>query len=200
VTLATLRTNVRTRLGIPTDDALYSDATLTALLNDGLQFISTEADWYWLEKTETLSLVNGTSAYNVAADCTRTINAADPTGVPLERKPIDELEAMSASTGAVVRFFSPYGLQIHFRPVPNTSISVSHRYIGGETALSGDSDVPLIPTQFQPILVEYAVYLAKQRAGNVDEAKTNLEEYERLITVAKARNLKLAESRGGGQP
>lgn len=200
MTLATLRTSVRQRLGVPNDDALYTDAVLAGLINDAIQYVTSEADWYWLEKSETLSLVNGTSAYSVAADCTRTINVEDPTGVPLARKPIDELTAMSTATGAVVRFFSPYGLKLEFRPVPNTSISVNHRYIGGEATLSSDSDTPLIPAQWQFLVVEYAAYLAKMRVGNTQEAQANLEMYEKQVALAKDRNLKLAESRGGGQP
>lgn len=200
MTLATLRTSVRSRLGVPSDDSLYTDAVLTSHINDALQVVTSEADWYWLEKSETLSLTNGTAAYNVAADCTRTINVEDPTGVPLMRKPIDELVAMSTASAAVVRFFSPYGLKLEFRPVPNTSISVNHRYIGGETALSADGDNPLIPAQFQNMLVEYAVYLAKMRVGNTQEAQANLEVYRGFVESNKARNLKLAESRGGGQP
>lgn len=200
MTLATLRTSVRNRLGVPSTDSVYTDTALTSLINDALNYISTEADWYWLEKSETLSLVNGTSAYSVASDCTRTINVEDPTGIPLQRKPIDELVAISTATAAVVRFFSPFGTKLEFRPVPNTSISVNHRYIGGETALSSDSDTPLIPAQFQPALVEYTVYLARMRAGNIQEAAAVLEVYNKWIATMKERNLKLAESRGGGQP
>lgn len=200
MTLATLRTSVRTRLGVPSTDSVYTDTVLTAHINDALQHVSTEADWYWLEKSETLSLTSGTAAYTVATDCTRTINVEDPTGVPLQRKPVDELVAMTTAQSAVVRFFSPYGLKLEFRPVPNTSISVIHRYIGGETALSADGDNPLIPTQFQQMVVEYATYLAAMQVGNMAEAETRLKLYDQLVETAKARNLKLAESRGGGQP
>jgi hypothetical protein len=198
VTLATLRTNVRTRLGVPSDDALYTDAALTSLINSALQFMSAEDDWFWLEKAETLALADGTSSYNVASDCLRTINVADPTGVPLQLRGIDELEAMSTATGAVVRYFSPFALQLHFRPVPNASISVSHRYIGTEAALSADGDDPLMPAQFEEALVEYAVYLSKMRAGNTEEAAANLEVYRGWIETMKERQRKLAESRGGG--
>jgi len=200
MTLATLRTSVRERLGVPSDDSLFTNAVLTALINDALQIVSSEADWYWLEKQENLSLVNGTSAYTVASDCTRTINVEDPTGIALARKPVDELVSMSTATAGVVRFFSPYGLKLEFRPVPNTSITVVHRYLGGETALSADGDTPLMPAQFQPALVEYAAYLAKMRVGNTQEAAANLEVYQGMVATMKDRNLKLAESRGGGQP
>jgi len=197
VTLATLRTSVRTRLGVPSSDALFTDTVLTELINEALQYISSEHDWWWLEKSETLSLTSSTSAYSVASDCTRTINVEDPTGIPLSRKGIDELVAMTTAEAGYVRFFSPYGTKLEFRPVPNTSISVNHRYIGGETALSGDSDTPLIPAQFQPALIEYAVYLCHTRIGNTQEAGPVLEVYNRWIETMKARAAKLADSRGG---
>lgn len=200
MTLLTLRASVRTRLGVPSDDALFTDAVLTSLINDALNYVTTEADWWWLEKQESLSLTSGVSAYAVAADCTRTINVEDPTGVPLQRKPIDELVAMTTAPIGYVRFFSPFGAKLEFRPVPSATIAVNHRYIGGETALAADTDLPLIPAQFQPMLVEYAVYLAKMRAGNMAEAAANLEVYQGWIKTAKARDLKLAESNGGGQP
>ena len=197
MTLDELRDAVRTRLGVPDTDAIFTDTVLTDLINEGLQYISNEEDWWWLEKTETLSLTDSIQAYDVAADCTRTINVSDPTGIPLSRKGIDELLAMTTAQAAVVRFFAPYAGQLVFFPVPNTSISVNHRYIGGEPALSGDSDTPLIPAQFQPALVDYVVYLCHTRSGNMNEAKGALEVYGRWIETMKARIAKLAESRGG---
>ncbi len=198
MTLLTLRADVRERLGVPSDDSLYTDTVVTGLINDALNFVSTEADWWWLEKSETIAMSASTSAYTVASDCTRTIAVVDAVGVPLSRRGIDELGLMTTAESANVRFFASYGTKIEVRPVPNGTFNLTHRYIGGETALSGDSDVPLIPAQFQPFVVEYATYLARMRAGNSTEAKANLEVYMRWIDTLKARGSKTSDSKGGG--
>lgn len=198
MTLATLRSSVRTRLGVPDGDSFYTDLVLNEHINSAVQFIASEYDWYWLEKSETINTVNGTSGYATAADCMRTVSLADPTGVQLQRRPIYELEAMSAATGPVVRFFAAAAASLEVRPVPNTALALKHRYIATEPALDSDDDSPLLPRQFQDVLVEYAVYLAKMRAGNITEAAANLEVYNRWIGTMRGRSDRYADSRGGG--
>lgn len=196
--LTGFRTAFRTRMGLPDADSFYTSTVIDELVNAALQFVSSEQDWAWLEKSETLTTVASTSSYSAASDYLRTITVADSTGIPLSLKPIDELEFMTTAESANPRFYAVYAGAVHLRPVPNGAFSVFHRYIGSEDALVGTTDTPLMPAQFHEVVVEYACYLARMRAGNIAEAEAALTVYDRWVAVMKARANRFAESRGGG--
>lgn len=197
--LSGFRTAIRTRLGVPSSDAFYTDTVLTDLTNSAIAFLSGEADWRWLEKSASISCVNADADYAVPADYRRTIAIIDADGVVLRRKPFDELQFMTTATDDTPHFFTIFGGFVHVRPVPNGTFTLTHYYVGEETALSSGTDTPALPTRWHDVAVEYACYLAKMRAGNYNEAEANLKVYQRWVEVMKSEAPAYAETLGGGE-
>lgn len=193
--LTTLRTEVRTRTGIPTDDSLITNAVLTQLVNAAVQHISTERDWPWLEKSANLTTANGTPDYAPPADWTRTVSVVGANGVPLVRKPIAELDYMAGS--GTPRFFGIFADRVLLKPVPNSVENLTHRYITVAPALVGDADTPTIPVPYHHAIVEYAAYLAFRRVGNISEAGGALAGYETWKATMGAQLDRWSDSQGG---
>jgi hypothetical protein len=196
--LTTMRTSVRYRLGVPSTDSFYTDAILTETINEALRWYTVQWDWPWLEKSETLTTVNGTATVSPAADYSATIAIVDSTGVALERKPIEELLRMGTGTAAIVRYYSVVSGTLHFRPVPNANLSPVHYYRASETVLSGNSDVPLMPSQYHEAIVEYATAIALERRGATAEAAARREFANTWVENMRARADRYSESTGGG--
>lgn len=197
--LSGFRSAIRTRLGVPSGDSFYTDSVLTDLTNSAIRFLSGEADWRWLEKSETLATATSDFDYAVASDYRRTIAISDADGVILLRKRFDELQFMTTAEDDTPHFFSVYGSNVHVRPVPNSVFNLTHYYVGEETALSSDTDTPALPTRWHDVAVEYAVYLAKMRAGNFQEAEQNLAVYKAWVEVMKKEANAYAQTIGGGE-
>lgn len=201
MTLATLRASVLARIGAPTGDSFHTTARLNEQINSALQYVSSLGDWEWLEASETLTTASGTDTYTVSANALRTIDIVDPTGNPLVRKPIDELEYMpgGAAQSATVRFFANYKNTVILRPVPSAIIALKHRYVTVEPVLSGDSDTPLMPAAWQNSIIDRAVYLSEFAAGNVAMAQAADKSFTDWIASMTARADRRAVTRGGGQ-
>lgn len=197
-TLTNLRTKVRNRLGRPDTDAFLTDAKLTAYINEALSVYSAEGDWAWLEASETLNTSSGVATVTPDASSRGTIGLFDPTGVPVKRLPLDELMVMGTGQAGITRFFGNVGPVIHLRPVPNATIALTHIYLDTETVLSSDSDAPLLPTAWDPVVVNYACYLATLAEGNENEALAYHKGYEGWLGRLPRVGDRLEGSTGGG--
>lgn len=193
--LTTLRSETRTRTGVPADDSLITDAVLTQLINAALQHISTERDWPWLEKVATINTAGGTDAYAVPADWSRTVSVIGASGVPLRRTPIDELDYMTGS--GTPRFFGLFGDQVVVRPTPSGVEALKHRYIGTADSLTTDGQSPSMPAAYHYAIVAYAAYLLFRRTGNVTEAGAALAEYQTWMERMGKQADRWSESQGG---
>src|SRR4051812_9383183 len=112
-----MRTSLRLRLGIPTGDAMFPDATLTDLINNSMHKIDTDHDWPWLEASETITPVGGTATYTPNANWLGTLEVQGGDSPPLKRLDIAELRAMGVPSGRPA-FFAVYAEQLTLRPVP----------------------------------------------------------------------------------
>lgn|GEM_PF-4237340 len=196
-TLTNLRTKVRDRMGRPTTDGVLTDAVLAALINEAADLLSVEADWEWLEKSETIATVATQQAYTVAADCRRTIAFLNPNGFPIPRRAIHELRAMGTGTGTP-RTFSPFKNKLELFPIPSGIESFVHLYIGSETDLASGADVPLVPSVWDPTLVAKACELAAMREGNTTEADAYNTLYDQWVEKMKSIAPRLSSDTGGG--
>lgn len=198
--LTALETAVRTRLGVPSTDALYTNTVLDALINASLHQFASEADFSWLEASETISTSNGTQNYSVNANARRTISIKSSSGVVLKETSLDELDWWGAPQGDP-RLFAFLGSSIYVVPVPvtGTTPTLTHRYVRNEVDLSSGTDTPIVPTAYQQAIVEHAAYLAFRRAGNAQEAGAALAAYSRWVEVAKSHSNRDAASPGGGE-
>ena len=191
-------TAIRTRMGLNANDPVFTDAVLLVLINAALQRVTSEEDWDWNEKSETIATAASDQDEAVAADYMRTLGLYEADGKPLERVDFDMIQNLTTAESANVRYFCVSGTQIFLRPVPNGIFNLTHRYIATEPALASGSDTPVIPTQYHDAVADYATYLAYKRVGNPNEAGVFLEEYARWIALMQRRGHRYADSRGGG--
>lgn len=196
--LTALITAVRTRIGVPSTDAFYTDTVVTAEINAALQYITSLGDWEWLEKSETIATVNATQSYNVAADAMRTIDVVDPNGIPLARRNIDEIDFMGTATGSYTRFYAQNKNALVVFPIPNGVWNLKHRYVASEPYLTG-TDTPLMTAQWQESLIAYSAYLLEQRAGNVAQAEAHKTAFADFLSSMQTRADRRAVTTGGGQ-
>lgn len=196
-----LRSNTRTRIGVPATDALHTDTTIGGDVNAAVQYIDSMFDWPWLEKEASITLVNGTKTYSVPTDWLRTVGVVISDYPPLEKVEIGRLRAMPASAGRPF-FYSCFADTVELRPVPDTAaaaMTTKHLYIKRETALSADADSPAMPDVYQWVIVEYAAYLAYRRSGKVADAQAALAEVDKWMQPWLAtRPSRYSPDTGGG--
>lgn len=198
MTLATLRTDVLTRMGLPTGDSLFDSTALTALINAALRQIETENDWSWMEATETITTANGTASYSLAARWVRTIAVQIGNSAPMKKLPLAELLYMNGASGTPL-YYGFRSDKLELRPVPASTLSVVHTYLKSETPLSADGDTPALPEPFQQAAVEYAAYLGFRRANNLEDAGAALAAYSAWIDKMMSRGSRSSAEEGGGQ-
>lgn len=165
--LAALRTAVRTRIGVPAADTFFTDTVLTDLVNEALQAVSAEADWPWLQTSTTISTVAGTGTYTPPADWGQTRALTIDGYDAMEYRTLPEIREYLSTIRGVPTVYTVSAEAILMRPVPAAVYSVTHDYMKGEPALSGDSDTPLMPSQFHYAIVSFAVHLAHARNNEI---------------------------------
>lgn len=167
MTLTQLRTALRVRLGVATNDTFYTDAVLTDLINEAMFVVENEHDWPWDLTQETITTVIGTAAYTPNANWYQTKELfISPYEVfdymPL--KAVDEIPNSGRPLYYAIAGNASGVEQIIMKPTPDAVYTVTHRYYKTVTALSADGDTPIMPTQFHYAILAYALYLAHHRA------------------------------------
>lgn len=139
--LTEFRAAVLSRMGLPSGDSLFDTTALDLLINAALRQIETAGDWSWLEATETISLIDGTGAYDPAADYVRTMALQLGNNAPLKKLPLKELLYQGAAVGPPV-YYGFRGDQLLLRPIPGgdqDGDDLVHTYLRAETPLSSGS-------------------------------------------------------------
>jgi hypothetical protein len=167
VTLTELRAAVRTRIGVPTADSFYPDATLTDLVNEALAAVSAEADWPWLQASTTFATVAGTATYTPPADWDRTRALTIDGYDAMDYRTLPEIREYLSTIRGVPRVYTVSGEDLLLRPTPDSTYTVAHDYIVTEAPLVLDADTPLMPAQFHYSIVAFAVHLAHARNNEI---------------------------------
>lgn len=196
--LLALRSNVRTRMGVPGNDALITDSVLTQLVNGALHAVEGEFDWPWLEKIATGTLAVSSATQATPADWTRTISVQVGDYPELEKADISRLRRMSPAVGRP-EFFAVFGSDLHLRPIPGTALTFSHLYIGQEPDLVANADTPLLPATYHHALIEFAAYLGFRRTGNAVEAGAAFAAWEAYRDRMIRRHSRYSMSEGGAE-
>lgn len=165
-----MRASVRARLGVPASDNFYADATLTDFVNEALQACDAEESWPWTQVGTTFVTVKTTSPtltsdgdYSPPAGWKRTKNLITFGFEPLVLAPQQDIDQIVASGRPM--FYCIVNDKIRLRPFPDAVYTFAHEYYTVEPELVNDSDEPLMPNQFRKALVDYACYLAHERAS-----------------------------------
>lgn len=173
-----LRQRVYVRCGLDTADGMATPSAVNAAINEGLHFIETVAPWWWLDDSETLTTVAGTQTVAVSEDSqgTRGVSYADQTG-RLEQVSVAAIDDADDTTGKP-SVWAEFGSTLLLYPTPDAVYSLTHRYTSVESDLGQDSSVPLLPSQYQGALVDYAAFLVLRRTHDSERAQEALAGYQ----------------------
>lgn len=170
-----LRTAIKDRLAIPsTGDGLITDTYVNTSINDALNRISAERDWWWLASTATGNFDNVYGQSQLPSDFMRAnqlvINNSAVEQIPFEEyiNPMFEADTY----GWVI-----YGNYVKITPIPSQTITGTLYYFRSEPALSSDSSTPLLPGLYHYAIVAYGAYLCAARRQDESRASLYLQEY-----------------------
>ncbi len=196
--LETMREKLRTRLGVPASDGLYTDDVCTSLINSALHYLESEADWGWLETEATVATINGTATYALPAGYRSTIAVLNADGFPLDQATAAMHRLLRGAVGAA-KVWDIYGSDLRLAPTPNAVVNITHVYIGAEDDLVADEDVPSLPSVWHDAVVEYAAYLGFRRWGPQADAGSALAAYETWLEQMLRKAPRYSTSTGGGE-
>lgn len=110
-------------------------------------------DWKFLWAESTITLVNGTRDYTLAADCgtlnekSLYISTDRLTYIPFKEYS-EARDAWDSQSGTPTEFTILPNGKIRFFPTPNASGTVSYEYWKAAVEMSATTDSPLIPEEF----------------------------------------------------
>lgn len=177
---------VRHRLGLASDDGMLPDASLTITLNKAIAKMSTEFDWPWLIKHETITTVDGTAEYSPPSGWVKTMwIAATVDGYELNSRQRRDLVLPSTYKGTPT-FFSINEQKIYLSPTPDSVLTYLHSYMSTDNTLASGSDVVLCPDHYTDIIVVYAAIIEARRLhDSALEAQLLQDKKEWMKNVAK---------------
>lgn len=145
---------VRHKVGLPDNDKAVTDEKVYRDINSALRKMALDFDWPWLVTAETITLTSGDSTNNTPTGYIRTLWASIG-DFPLRSVQPRTLQRSSALEGEP-RVFSRKNAALVFYPTPNSSVTINHEYIVGETFLADDTDEVLCPDELIDIVYTYA--------------------------------------------
>lgn len=182
-----LRQAVFDRLAIKTDgasptpnslDPLITNTFVNTALNQALNRVSMERDWWWLAHTATLTFDTTYGQSSLPSDFMRAnqlvINDSVAEFLPFETY-LDPL--IDATTYG----WTIYGSTVKITPIPSSSQSGTLYYFRSEPALSSDANSPLMPAAYHYIIVAYAAHLCAARRQDEQRATLYLQEYNNYL-------------------
>ncbi len=190
-TLAGLRTRVQKRVR----DTGYDSSEITDYLNDTQRDICNELRLPFMQTSQNYTLAinvsditNGSnlpSNYVQAMDLVNTYTGYEGV-IPykstqeLDRYYPDEDDATRNPANAPTYWYN-YAKTIRVFPQPDKAYTVTLRYYKSPTALSSDSDVPELPSEFEELLVLGAAYRVLQVKDNYDQAAILQNKYDEIL-------------------
>ena len=193
--LLDLRNAVKDRLAIRSDgsgnslDGLITNTFVNTSIDDALNKVSMERDWWWLATTATLSfdIVNGDDA--IPADFMRAqqlvINDSPVQYIPLE-------SFLDPDSDDCAYAYTIYGTNVKIAPVPSTVTTGTLYYFRNEPALSTqatpDTKSPVMPVVYHKVIVAFASYLCAARRQDEQRAALYLQEYGNFLDSMRDDN------------
>lgn len=179
-----LRRLVRSRLGVPVTDQLFTDDQLDDNINLAIQAVEAEQRWPWQEHVETVT-VDPDQPDIVLPDewrATRAVLLDNHTELQLV-SPTDALSwyVASADVSGPPTVWSPIGDRIVLRPLPGGPTTLTHYFYTEPAWLRDDDDRPAAPDQFTGAIIAKAAELLAMREDDRAAAASHNIEYRGWI-------------------
>jgi hypothetical protein len=179
-----LRNAIKDRLTIKSDgsgnslDGLITNDFVNTSINNALNRISLEKDWWWLATTAPLTFNTTTGKAPLPADFMRAnelvINSSCVEYVPLET-------LLDPSSDYSSYGYTIYGSDILLSPIPSVAPPATLYYFRSEPALASDSSSPIMLAVYHYAVVCYGSFLCAARRQDEQRASLYLQEYTNFL-------------------
>lgn len=183
--LTTLQTNTRYRFG-DTSESFVSETELIAYYNEALRKIQSEYDYEWASRYATFTYTDGSHVYKlsaIATDFKNPIHLFYNDDYIFDYIGPEDFYQLSASSDNIYSVdnnellvqtkFGSGSLKLHYYSYYTALTSGGSDLI----QLSSTTDVPMMPTEYHDILVDYAAARVFQKEGRLDDYKITHDEY-----------------------
>ena len=151
ITLGDLLTRVQRRVGVD-----FADEHLREVINEALQYVSTQHDWPWLHVTEEFTTTADEATYHPSGRWRRTREVrVDDQTYPAVADVVGDQTGYLAGPGGLI-----------LSPTPSGELTVRHRYVRHEVELVADDDITLLPARHAGAVVSLACAYALIRTGD----------------------------------
>lgn len=180
--LSDMRTAVRERAGLDSNDAMVPDTVVTGFINGALRQVAMMQDWDWNWSSETINTVVGTDTYARAADARKTDVVSNTTTGDVLRQVSKRLGLDYTDLGRTgpPRYWYVQGGQLVIVPIPDQVYALKHVYVATEPTLVNDTDEPDLPDWAIDIVLVKAAIMVTARTDNTSQQRL-LEQEERDI-------------------
>lgn len=181
-TLLQLRNDITTRIREQYGNPVLN-VKLNALINDAIQEFLAAASWYFQRKTATISQVDGTKEYSLAADFDKMVDKGVRLGTTfkpihfLNERDFDQVVTSPVTEGAAAEYYTLRGYKlIQLYPIPNSAAvtangTVDYEYFATAAILSADATASPLPTKFDSVILHRAEELAQGLVGKGEDAR-----------------------------
>lgn len=189
--LSTLVTNVQNRL----DDTGFSAEIIKQFINDAQRDYLGDKRWRFMEETADFTATIGSQLLGTLPDdyempitlrVTTPYNAARILNF-MDYKDVDRIYPAPTLLGNTLPFaWYEFANTIYLLPAAGQAYTLQLRYIKVPTELSADADVPVIPEEFQELLVLGALWRCHEFNDDYDKAAlTKVKESDLLTKLNK---------------
>jgi hypothetical protein len=189
--LSDIRTKVQQRVR----DTGYSSSEITNYINDTQNDVFNEYRLPFMQTSQNYTLATDTSDitdgsglptnYVQAIDLILTTSGQESVLQYIDFTELDRMypdpDDTTAHPANIPQYWYFYDDTIRVFPFPNQAYTVTLKYYKKPTALSSDSDVPEIPSQFEELLVVGAAYRVMQVKDNYDQAAILQNKYDEIL-------------------
>lgn len=180
-TLGAVTTRVQQRVR----DTGFSSTEIHSYINDTQRDVFNEYRLPFMEASQAYTVASGvadiTNGSGLPTNYVQAIDLLNSSGELIPNVDVRELDQnLTSDTDSPVCWYY-YAETINVHPTPTDDYDVTLRYYKRPTELSGDSDVPEVPSEFEEILVVGAAYRVMQVKDNYDQAGILQNKYDELL-------------------
>jgi hypothetical protein len=153
-------------------------------LNEALGKLARQSSSAGLEVEVAVQVAPGVTSYSIPGLVSTVIDVRDPNGFHLTNVSRQDVDTFPVATGAP-GVYTIFQGRLLIAPIPTTATQLTVRYRGRPSRMTFDSDVTGIPSEFEDLLVHYALWHAY--LGEDDPEMGNVHKQEWAEGVAEFR-------------
>ena len=177
--LSDLRTEV---LDHGFDANLFGSSRIDQYINDGYFKVCRRVQWYQDEATYDFATVVGTTNYSFPTDFMKGRSLRDTDrDIELQEVGIRLIDRSDNQSSGEPIYWTVDGPNIHVFPSPDGVYNLEFRYWKLPAALSQDTDVPILPDEYQALLIYWALKRAYSAEDDLQTAQGWEQNFNQLL-------------------